>query len=177
MKTFFLNFVVLLFCTQFLFSQERKIDALVKNYSSSVFDKKEAALSILSSSNKKEKNRNVFSNNINSGVSIQQIGDYNDALIDVKSEISNISLKQYGDNNEYLLVKDARNISSDVNQKGNSNRIMDYSYRTNYEVHNQMIQKGNNQNIKSIGTNSISKDMKVSQAGNGASVIILNKLN
>ena len=54
---------------------------------------------------------------------------------------------------------------------------MDYSYRTNYEVHNQMIQKGNNQNIKSIGTNSISKDMKVSQAGNGASVIILNKLN
>ena len=37
-----------------------------------------------------------------------------------------------------------------------------------------MIQQGNNQSIQNYGTNSLSKDMKVSQTGNGASVIILN---
>ena len=82
-----------------------------------------------------------------------------------------------GNNNEYLLVKEATNITVGINQNGNSNKIDDYSYRTNYDVNTQMIQNGNNQNIKSIGTNAISKDMKVTQIGNGASVIILNKLN
>ncbi|MEZ7498964.1 hypothetical protein QO200_09445 [Flavobacterium sp. Arc3] len=177
MKTLFLNFVLLIFCTQFLFSQDRDENSLVKNYSSSVFDKKEAALSVLSSSAKNENTKDAYLNNQNSGVSIQQIGDYNYALIDVKSKISNISLNQYGDNNQYSLVKEAKNIFVDVSQKGNNSKIEDYSFRTNYDVNTQMIQNGSNQNIKSIGTNSISKDMKVSQTGNGASVIILNKLN
>ena len=39
----------------------------------------------------------------------------------------------------------------------------------------EMIQKGDNQNIQSIGTNSLSKNMKITQTGNGASVILINK--
>jgi hypothetical protein len=177
MKTLFFNLVLLLFCTQFLFSQDKELNSLVKNYSSSVFDKKEAALSLLSTSARNENTKDAYLNNQNSGVSIQQIGNYNDALIDVKSRLSDISLKQYGDNNQYSLVKDVKYISVDVSQSGNNSKIDDYSFRTNYDVNTQMIQNGNNQNIKSIGTNSISKDMKVSQTGNGASVIIINKLN
>ena len=40
-----------------------------------------------------------------------------------------------------------------------------------------MIQNGNDQKIQSYGTNSISKDMKITQNGNGSAIIILNKLN
>ena len=177
-KTFYISSsLFFLFFTQIIFSQKTEENFLFKNYSSSVFGEKDAGLNLLTSSNRYEGDKNFYNKIQNSGIAIQQVGNYNDALVDVKSKTTSISIIQNGNNNEYLLVKEATNIAIDINQNGNSNKINDYSYRTNYDVNTQMIQNGNNQNIKSIGTNSISKDMKVTQIGNGASVIILNKLN
>ena len=95
----------------------------------------------------------------------------------MKSKFTTISVNQTGENNDFVLVKNAEKIKTVIYQNGNSNSINDYSYHSNYEINSQMSQNGNNQNIKSIGSNSISKDMKVNQKGNGTSVIILNKLN
>ena len=41
-------------------------------------------------------------------------------------------------------------------------------------INNNFTQNGNNLNILSIGSNSISKDLSIKQTGNSASVIILN---
>lgn len=180
MKTIFLNStVILLFFTQLIFSQEKEENSVFKNYSSSVFDKKENALNLISTASDHKETTTVddYLKNQNSIVSIVQIGDYNQTNVHVKSEKIAVSVGQNGQNNEYSLVKSAKTISADAIQNGNHNKIDDYSYRTNYEVNTQMMQNGDNQSIKSIGTNSISKDMKVTQTGNGASVIILNKLN
>jgi len=179
MKAIFINSsVILLFFTQLIFSQEKDENSEFKNYSSSVFDKKETALSLISAaSDNKETTTVDYLRNQNSVVSIIQIGDYNTSDLNIQSDKANIGVMQNGNYNEYTLVKSAKTLSTDVLQNGNNNVIDDYSYRTNYDVNTKMTQNGNNQNIKSIGTNSISKDMKVSQTGNGASVIILNKLN
>jgi len=54
-------------------------------------------------------------------------------------------------------------------------KITDFTLHTNYDVKTEMIQNGDNQNIQNIGTNSISKNMKITQTGNGASIILINK--
>ncbi|MBE0390988.1 hypothetical protein BJQ96_00816 [Flavobacterium sp. PL0002] len=62
-----------------------------------------------------------------------------------------------------------------VIQEGQNNTIKDISlYRTSNDVNTEFIQKGNNQTIHNYGENSISKDMKVIQKGDGAAVFIFN---
>ena len=39
----------------------------------------------------------------------------------------------------------------------------------------ELNQNGDYQSIQNIGTNSLSKDMKISQTGIGASIIIINQ--
>lgn len=169
--------VIFLCFTPCIFSQSVNNQSDFKNYSSSIFDSKESALNLISTINSGSMNKDLSIKNYNSGILIQQIGNYNEATIDVRSKSTAISISQNGDNNEYLLVKNAKKLKATIYQNGNGNSIDDYSYRSNYEINSQMSQNGNNQNIKSIGTNSISKDMKVNQMGNGASIIILNRLN
>lgn len=169
--------IILLLCfVNIASSQEKESHPEFKNYSSSVFDKKETALSLVSTvSNKNEKTNANYLKNQNSEIMIAQIGSYNQANVQIKSKVAAVTVTQNGNNNDYSLIKEAKKIAVDVTQNGSENRINDYSYATNHEINNQMIQKGDNQNITNIGTNSISKDMKVTQKGNGASVIIINK--
>ena len=168
----------LLFLSSILFSQNREDNSVFQNYSSSAFDQKDIALNLVgNSSSINESNRNSYLSYRNSLINIQQIGNYNNAIVNINSQISSVSVSQEGNNNEYSLVKDVKKIIMSVQQSGNDNIINDYSYRSNYDINAKMIQNGNDLNIKSIGANSISKDMTVSQKGNGASVIIINKLN
>ncbi len=176
-RTYLINIVIFLCFTPTIFSQISNKPTDIKNYSSSVFDSKAFTINTIAALNNSAKNKEAISTNYYSGIFIQQIGNHNQTVIDLKSKLTAISVTQNGDNNQYLLVNNAAKIKNTIYQNGNSNSIYDYSYRSNYEINSQMSQNGNNQNIKSIGSNSISKDMKVKQIGNGASVIIVNKLN
>lgn len=179
MKTNVLHIFLLVLFSVFVYGQEKEDSSGFKPYSSSVFDSKDTALSIVSSMNKKSTDQLQLEQvqQFSQGVIIQQIGNYNAVRADVEAEKVNVSVFQKGDFNDFSLVKDAKTINQDIVQEGKNNSISDYSFRTSLDIKTKMIQNGNDQKIQSYGSNSISKDMKITQNGNGASVIILNKLN
>lgn len=173
MKNFiFFQIVFLLLISPGFYAQEKEVNPDFKPYSSSVFSSKETALSVVSSMDKKSSG---MLNNQISGVQIQQIGDFNKVTATLKANETNVSIGQRGDGNELLLDKTAKTITQKIVQQGDNNKIYDFSLNTNYSINTEMIQNGDNQNIQNIGTNSISKNMKISQTGNGASVILINK--
>ena len=93
----------------------------------------------------------------------------------LKSKETKVAVNQIGDRNELLLDKNAKTITQNVVQRGDNNKISDFTLYTNYNVNMEMVQKGDNQNIQNIGTNSMSKNMKITQTGNGASIILINQ--
>lgn len=173
MKNFILNIVVLLFFAPSVCAQDNKENSEFKNYSSSLFDSKEKAFSIVSKLNKKEQNE--LNSRIQSGVQIQQIGDFNKVYAALKSNDTKVAIDQNGDHNTLLLDKNAKTITQSVIQQGDNNKISDFTLYTKYNVNMEIIQKGDNQSIQNIGTNSLSKNMKITQTGNGASIILINK--
>ncbi|MEN2487556.1 hypothetical protein AAYQ05_07125 [Flavobacterium sp. B11] len=173
MKTLFLNSVLFLLFSTAFYAQEKEDDSDFKNYSSSVFNSKEKAFSIVSTMDKK--NKNELNKNIPLGVQIQQIGAYNVVNAALKSNETKVAVDQNGEHNTLLLDKSAKTITQNIVQEGSNNRISDFTLKTNYDVNMEMIQKGDNQNIQSIGTNSLSKNMRITQTGNGASIILINK--
>jgi hypothetical protein len=154
--------------TQFGFSQEEDNNGNFKQYSSSLFDSEQNSLFVVSNMTDKLNPVQLNQNNIN----IQQIGDYN--VINANDN-SNLFMTQNGVNNSIDLIKNTPELTQSISQLGNDNTISDLTYYTNYKVNMEMNQNGNNQSIQNIGTNSMSKDMKISQTGNGASVIIINQ--
>lgn len=108
-------------------------------------------------------------------VMIQQIGSFNYANINLKANDINVDLLQKGIDNKIIMDKNANSIVQKIVQEGQSNYVEDFSLYVNYDINMEIIQKGNNQNIQNYGTNSLSRNMKVIQSGNGASVIIFNK--
>lgn len=173
MKTFILNIVVLLLFSPVFYAQEKEDNSDFKNYSSSVFNSKQVAFSLVSSMDKKA--QNDLNQKIQSGINIQQIGDLNTVIANLKSNEIKVAVNQNGDSNQLFLDKKAKSITQNFVQQGDNNKISDFTLNTNYNVNMEMIQKGDNQNIQNIGTNSMSKNMKITQTGNGASIILINK--
>lgn len=161
-----------IFFSSIIYAQEKDINSEFKNYSSSVFNSKEAALSLVSILDHKA--QNDLNSRIQAGVQILQVGDFNKANAFLKSDETKVAITQNGESNELLLVKNAKTITQNVLQQGDSNKISDFTLHTNYNVNMEMIQNGDNQNIQNIGTNSLSKNMKITQTGNGASIILIN---
>lgn len=170
---FFYTVIVLFISIQVAVAQDDEENVGFNQYSSSVFDSKQNALHLVSKlpTNTITSSQNLIPN----GVLIQQVGDFNTFNANLKTQNVSISLSQNGNDNSVMLDKDAKSISQKIIQDGNNNQISDFTYYSNYDVNMQMIQQGSNQNIQSYGTNSLSKDMKVTQTGNGASVIIINQ--
>lgn len=173
MKTFILNIVLLLLFCPVFYAQEKEDNSDFKPYSSSVFNSKEKAFSVVSSMDKKAQDN--LNSKIQSGIQIQQIGDLNKVKAFLKSNETKVAVDQNGNRNELFLDKSAKTLTQNIIQQGDNNKISDFTLHTNYNVNMEMIQKGDNQNIQSIGTNSLSKNMKITQTGNGASVILINK--
>ncbi|MBK0369171.1 hypothetical protein [Flavobacterium agrisoli] len=144
-----------------------------KNYSSAVFDSKNSSLSIVSKMAKSEQKQ--LNQQLQQGVLIQQIGDFNTATAILKAKTTKVATTQLGNNNDFLLVKNAKSITQNIVQQGNNNKITDFTLYTHRDVNMEMIQKGDNQKIENFGTNSISEDMKITQNTNGAKVILINK--
>ncbi|MFD1604863.1 hypothetical protein ACFSJW_05940 [Flavobacterium artemisiae] len=176
MKAFILNIVFLFVLCPMLLAQGKDENSEFKNYSSSLFNSKEKAFSIVSNavSNLDKKEREELNSRIQSGVVIQQIGDFNRVYASLKSNDTKVAVDQNGDYNLLFLDKNAKTITQGVTQQGDNNKISDFTLYTNYNVNMEMIQKGDNQNIQNIGTNSMSKNMKITQTGNGASIILIN---
>nr|WP_199002361.1 hypothetical protein [Flavobacterium sp. ASV13] len=173
MKTFILNIALFLLFPFVFYAQEKEDNSDFKSYSSSVFNSKEKALSVVSSMNKKA--QDDLNSKIQAGIQIQQIGDLNKVVANLRSNETKVAVDQNGDRNELLLDKNAKTLTQRIIQQGDNNKISDFTLYTNYNVNMEMIQKGDNQNIQSIGTNSLSKNMKITQTGNGASIILINK--
>jgi len=167
---FFYTVTAFLLSIQVAVAQDEEENIGFNQYSSSVFDSKQNALNLVS----KLPSTTPTQTFIPSGILIQQIGDFNTFNANLKTENVSISLLQNGYDNSVMLDKEAKSISQKIIQDGNNNQISDFTYYSRYDVNMQMIQQGSNQNIQSYGTNSLSKDMTVTQTGNGASVIIIN---
>ena len=110
----------------------------------------------------------------NNVVQIQQIGKHNTFDLQLESNTSVVSVIQKGNNNTVLMSKQASSIEQKVLQLGNNNIIYDFASYSNFNVKSEFIQKGNNQTINSFGSNSISRDLKVIQSGNGSAVVLIN---
>lgn len=111
----------------------------------------------------------------NNSIQITQIGDYNNYQIQLKAAQSALKMNQFGDKNEVNLYKSVPNIMQSIQQNGDSNYISDFSTYSNQKVDMQINQQGNNLNLYSNGTNSISKDLKITQTGNSGTVYIFNR--
>jgi hypothetical protein len=173
MKLFYLNLFFSLFFSSVLFSQEEE-NAGFDQYSSSVFNSKKNALYLISGMRENQAGV-VLPIPTFSLVVIDQIGQNNYADTNLKAKYIDVAVTQRGDNNQFIIDKQANIIVQNVYQNGQNNSIRDFSLKMNDEVNAEYIQQGDNQNIQIMGSNSLSKNMKVIQSGNGASVLILNQ--
>ena len=153
-------------------SQEENKNADFNQYSSSIFDSEANSLFLVSNLSE---NINPTQLDKNTTILIKQIGDYNLINASVNSEKTNLTITQNGINNLVDFDKNATEINQKISQLGDNNTVSDITYYTAYKVEMDIIQKGTNQNVQNIGTNSISKDMKIVQTGNGTSIIIINQ--
>ena len=155
------------------FSQEDQ-DKGFSESGSSIFNSKEKIANFLSDNYKNNKGISISDLAQQDGVQIKQIGDYNSVKANLKSDNIAVAISQKGNGNEFFIDKQAPSIQQRIVQEGQNNSIRDYTSYTRYEVNLEFVQRDNNQSIQNYGTNSISKEMKVNQSGNGASVIIFN---
>lgn len=105
---------------------------------------------------------------------IQQIGNQNYSNVNLQSNHSNFRVYQNGYNNEVDITKSAYTINELVVQNGDNNSIYERSYYSNV-VNSQVIQTGNNNEYLSMGSNSISDNLKINIRGNNKTVIVLNR--
>lgn len=112
---------------------------------------------------------------LNTAVQISQIGEYNSALLQLSAIQSNSVIYQVGDQNEINYYTASPFATQTIQQLGDSNVITHYTPYSSFEEHKNFYQKGNNLNLFSNGTNSISKEMTVNQFGNSGTVYIFNR--
>lgn len=174
MKSSFSNIIII--CVSFAsvsFAQGTAVDNDYNQNSSFLLFSKEN-LHLVSNTIKNQEDL-LGSEKLQRDVMIQQIGSFNYVNANLKAKDINVALVQNGIDNKIFMDKNANSIVQKIVQEGKSNYIKDFSLYVNYDINMEIIQKGNNQNIENYGTNSLSKNMKIIQSGNGASVIILNK--
>ncbi|WP_426092504.1 hypothetical protein [Flavobacterium sp. DSR3-2] len=174
MKSSFSNIVIM--CVSFAtvsFAQGTAVNNDYSQKSSFLLFSKEN-LQLVSNTIKNQEDL-LGSKKLQRDVMIQQVGSFNYVNANLKAKDINVALVQNGIDNEIFMDKNANSIVQKIVQEGQSNYVKDFSLYVNYDINMEIIQKGNNQNIQNYGTNSLSKNMKIIQSGNGASVIIINK--
>lgn len=117
-------------------------------------------------------NQYIKSSNI---VNVVQIGNYNQADLTIISNNAYVTARQIGNGNYMNVYKNAESINLDYNQTGNNNSISDYSLYSRGVTSMSINQYGNNLNVYNTGSNSISKDLIINQAGNSGTIYIFNR--
>ena len=124
-----------------------------------------------------DQNKTKTSNNFllnNNMIQISQIGEGNYADVNVRSRNAKMTINQYGSDNYLEVYKNAKQINQSIVQTGHNNFISDFSLYSGSPIDMAISQEGNNLSIFNNGSNSISKDLKISQTGNSGSVYIFN---
>ncbi|MGO4906484.1 hypothetical protein [Flavobacterium sp. W20_MBD1_R3] len=113
----------------------------------------------------------IISNNL---IQVQQVGFNNYSTVTVKSENYEIGVNQNGFNNYLNLYKNTGDLNETISQSGANNFVSDFSLYSNSAINMSINQEGNNLSLFNNGTNSISKDLKITQTGNSGSIYIFN---
>lgn len=174
MKSIFLNISLFFLSFSYVAFAQKKENEYGDSQNNPLLFSKENTMNLVSSTAKNQIYM-IIRNNHQSDVEIQQIGASNYIDSKLNANDINVSIMQNGSKNQLLLDKNANEISQKIVQDGKYNSITDFSLYANYNVNMEIIQKGDNQSVQNFGTNSLSKNMRITQFGNGASVIILNK--
>lgn len=110
----------------------------------------------------------------NNLIQITQIGNYNYSTINVQSNSVAMAINQFGSNNYIDVYKSAYELNESITQTGNNNYISDFSLNSYSPSNMSLNQEGNNLTIFNNGSNSISKDMKITQTGGSGTIFIFN---
>jgi hypothetical protein len=108
-------------------------------------------------------------------IQISQVGESNYADVNVRSRNAKMTINQVGSDNYLEVYKNAKQINQSIVQTGHNNFISDFSLYSKSVIDMAINQEGNNLTIFNNGSNSISKDLKISQSGNSGSVYIFNR--
>lgn len=110
----------------------------------------------------------------NNLIHVVQIGLNNLSDVDIRSGNYKMEIDQNGNNNYLNVYKNASTLNQSVIQTGNNNFVSDFSIYSGNPVDMTIQQEGNNLSIFNNGSNSISKDLKITQTGNSGTIYIFN---
>lgn len=114
----------------------------------------------------------LINNNL---IQVKQVGFNNYSAVTVKSENYEIAVNQNGFNNYLELYKNSGDLFETVSQSGSNNFVSDFSLYSGSSINMSINQEGNNLTFFNNGTNSISKDLKITQIGNSGTIYIFNR--
>ena len=162
-------FVLVLLCSFLVNAQELESNnatAITK-----LLNKETITLGNIGLDNVKSNTSYLLNRNI---VQISQMGNANEVDLHIRSSKSKLVIFQDGSNNSLEVYKDAKQLNQTIVQSGKNNFISDVSAYYGKSIDMVINQEGNNLKFVNSGTNSISKDLKITQQGNSGSVFIFN---
>ncbi len=107
-----------------------------------------------------------------SSLFLTQIGEGNQARVQVSAQDSDINILQNGNDNDVNLNYEVKSVFTDLQQKGNNNYILDYSFDTTQEISLDLKQNGDNLSFERFGTNEMSKNIKFTQSAASPTIIV-----
>tara|TARA_A100001391_G_scaffold202102_1_gene190783 strand:+ start:325 stop:867 length:543 start_codon:yes stop_codon:yes gene_type:complete len=105
-------------------------------------------------------------------VYIQQIGSFNTAQIQTRTNASEINLIQDGDYNDTNLNYRANTAIADLIQSGNNNRIRDFVNSPNADISLDLVQDGNYLTFEREGVNELTKSLRFRQTEASPTIIV-----
>jgi len=162
-------FAIVFSCISFANAQEEQLDSSIKTFvliNKDVISNQNNGVDITKSANKFLQNNNL--------IHISQIGFYNHSNVTVNNENSKMIINQNGVNNYLEVYKNANELNQFVMQSGNNNFVSDFSLYSASPINMSISQDGNNLSLYNNGSNSISKDLKITQTGNSGTIYIFN---
>lgn len=107
-----------------------------------------------------------------SSVFLTQIGEDNQARVQVAAKASDINIQQNGDYNLTDLEYKVNTVITNLVQNGNSNSIKDYVYNSEEDISLQLQQEGNNLYFERFGSNELTKSLQFRQTEASPTIII-----
>lgn len=116
--------------------------------------------------------QNSLNTSASNSIFIQQIGQRNDVIANVKAVRSAIVLSQNGNDNAIDIDETSFDIKKSITQIGQNNRVVDYSFDTKASTVLELKQEGDNLYFERYGTNELSNSLKFNMTGTARSIII-----
>lgn len=105
-------------------------------------------------------------------VRVQQIGESNTVNIATATGASDITVNQLGNFNNAQLQYRSQNVFVDLSQQGNSNIVLDFVSDPSASPQLELIQDGSNLSFERFGTNSLTESLKFKQTSASPSIIV-----